>query len=228
MDYVESIFKKLTKETKRNLVSLALKDGKEAFVRKHKKELKGIQKKYLDAKSSRAKIAKEQEKVTDNLIKEYKSGKLVELEIDLMKAEIEVRSEVIRKIYEDADLNFVQKYIKVISPKLRNEILLAEYKKQNLEFVYRNFGNIDNGNLKEIIIDKELKDKNLKFLYENYDYIYNKDVRDKIIKFAYKEENVEFLNKHLEDMPKNMKLEAAIKFKDLKLSKVELAQLLKK
>ena len=75
---------------------------------------------------------------------------------------------------------------------------------------------------------KEVKDKNYGFLYNNYDYISNKDLREKIIRNAYKEGNVDFLNKHLEDMPKNLKLEAAIKFKDLKLSKVELAELLKR
>ena len=146
----------------------------------------------------------------------------------MMKVEIETRSEIIKLIYEKGDLSFVQRYIRVITSRLRNEILVNEYKKENIEFVYRNFGNIDNGVLKERILDKELKEKNFKFLYENYDFIYNKEVREKIIKNAYREENIDFLNKHLEDMPKNMKLEAAIKFKDLKLSKAELAQLLRK
>lgn len=187
-----------------------------------------MQKKYFDAKDSKERITQEQDKVKINLMEEYRKGKLIELEIDVMNTEIETRSEFIREIYESGDLNFVQKYIKVITPKLKNEILVEEYKKGNINFVYRNFGNIDNGGLKDVILEKELKEKNYAFLYENYDYIYNQDVKDKIIKYAYKEENVDFLNKHLEDMPKNMKLEAAIKFKDLKLSKVELAKLLKK
>ena len=45
---------------------------------------------------------------------------------------------------------------------------------------------------------------------------------------AYKEENIDFLNRFIDDMPKSMKLEAAIKFKDLKLSKAEKIMLLKK
>lgn len=182
----------------------------------------------MDAKEIRGKIAEEQNKLKDYIIGEYEQGKMIELEIDIMKLEIEPRSEVIKRIYENGDLDLVQKYIKVITPKLRNEILVNEYKKENIQFVYRNFGNIDNGTLKENILDKELKNKNFEFLYENYDYIYNKETKEKIIKNAFKEENIDFLNKHLEDMPKNMKLEAAIKFKNLNLSKVELAKLLKK
>ena len=126
------------------------------------------------------------------------------------------------------NLELVQKYLSVMTSKLRNEILVAEYKKGNIDYVYKNFGEIDNGDLKETILDKEIKDKNFDFLYKNYNYIYNKDIRDKILKHAFKEEKVDFLNEHIEDMSKNMKLEAAIKFKDLKLSKIELAQLLKK
>ena len=153
---------------------------------------------------------------------------MLELEIDLMKVDIEVRSSVIEQIYRKGDLKTIQKYIKDITPKLRNEILVTEYRKGNTGFIYSNFGNIDNGDLKEAILNKEVKEKNYQFLYNNYDYIYNQDLREKIIRYAYKEENVEFLNKHLEDMPKSLKLEAAIKFKDLKLSKIELAELLKR
>ena len=154
------------------------------------------------------------------------AGKKIELEIDIMKVDVDIRSNVLERIYKKGDLDFVQKYLKDITPRLRNEILVTEYKNGNTTFVYRNFGKIDNGDLKEA--DKEDKDKNYGFLYNNYDYISNKDLREKIIRNAYKEGNVDFLNKHLEDMPKNLKLEAAIKFKDLKLSKVELAELLKR
>ena len=195
---------------------------------RHKKELKGVQKKYLEAKDSKVKTVEENEKISKHLYKEYQEGKLVELEIDMMKTDIDVRTEVIRKIYSEGNIDFIQKYLKVVSPKLRNEILVAEYRKGNIDFVYRNFGVIDNGDLKETILDKEIKDKNFEFLYENYQYIYNKDLREKILKHAYKQENVEFLNKHISDMPKNMKLEAAIKFKDLKISKSEMVELLKK
>ncbi|MDE5830921.1 MAG: hypothetical protein K2H53_04670, partial [Clostridia bacterium] len=82
--------------------------------------------------------------------------------------------------------------------------------------------------LKETILSRELNAKNLKFLYENYQYISNQDVKDKIIRYAYKEENVDFLNEHLRDMPKSMKLEAAIRFKNLKLTEAEMNELLKR
>lgn len=190
--------------------------------------MKGIQRKYLEAKVSKVKTTEEKDKVKDHLLDEYKKGKLIELEIDLMKAELEIRSDVIEKIYKEGNFDFVQRYINAITPKLKNEILVSEYKKGNFAFVNKNFKNIDNGDLKETIINKELRDKNFKFLYENYQYIYNRDVKDKIMKYAYKEENVDFLNAHIEDMPKSMKLEAAIRFKDLKLSKEEMVELLKR
>lgn len=202
--------------------------GRESFAKKHKRELKGIQKKYLDAKSTKGKVIEETGKVKDRILDKYKEGKLVELEIDIMNSNIEMKSSVVYEIYRQGDLNFVQKYLDVITPKLKNEILVSEYKKGNIDFVYKNFGNIDNGDLKETILSKELNDKNLKFLYENYNYILNKDVKDKIIKYAYKEENIDFLNEHLADMPKAMKLEAAIRFKNLKLTDAELNELLRR
>lgn len=228
MDYVESVYRELDKDTQRQLVSLALKDGKEQFVRRHKRDLRGVQKKYFNAKDSRMQITNENVKIKDHIRKEYKDGKLVEFGIDLMKIDIDTRSELLSEIYAQGNLELVQKYLSVMTSKLRNEILVAEYKKGNIDYVYKNFGQIDNGDLKETILDKEIKDKNFEFLYQNYNYIYNKDIRDKILKHAFKQENVDFLNQHLEDMSHNMKLEAAIKFKDLKLSKVELAMLLKK
>lgn len=228
MDYIESVFKDLEKETKKNLVSLALRDGKEYFVKKHNKELKGVQRKYLEAKESKVKITEETGKIKEDLIRLYKDNKFVDLEIDIMKVDTRLRSDVIEEIYKSGNLEFVVKYLDAITTRLKNEILISEYKKGNINFVYKNFGKIDDGDLKNTILQKELKDKNLKFLYENYEYIYNQDVKEKILKYAYKEENVEFLNKHLADMPKNMKLEAAIRFKDLKISKIELAELLKK
>lgn len=202
--------------------------GKEGFVKRHKKELKGVQKKYIEARDNKIKIAEENRRLKEHIKNEYKEGKKVEFEIDLMKADSEMKSEILEEIYREGDLEFAKKYFNVISPKLKNEILLGEYKKGNIDFVHKNFGQIDNGTLKEAILDKELKDKNYKFLYANYNYIYNKDVREKIIRAAYKEENVDFLNAHIEDVPKNIKLEAAIKFKNLKLSKEEMAELLKR
>lgn len=174
------------------------------------------------------KTNEENGKIIDYLLKRYNEKKFVELEIELMKQDVNIRSEVVNNVYNQGDLRFVQKYIKAISPKLRNEILVYEYKKGNIDFVYKNFGSIDNGDLKETILERELTNKNYNFLYENYQYIYNKDVRDKIIKNAYKEENIDFLNMHIQDMPKSMKLEAAIKFKNLKLSKEELEDLLRR
>ncbi len=202
--------------------------GREEFVKRHKKELKGVQKKYIEARDSKIRIAEENKKIKEHIKNEYKEGKRVEFEIDLMKADLEIRSEILEEIYNEGDLEFSKRYFEIMSPKLKNEILLGEYKKGNIDFVHKNFGQIDNGSLKEAILEKELKDKNYKFLYANYNYIYNKDVREKIIRVAYKEENVDFLNAHLEDVPKNIKLEAAIKFKNLKLSKEEMAELLKR
>jgi len=207
---------------------LHLKTGKDKFVKKHKRDLKGVQKKYLEARESKGRAVEETEKVREILMQEYRNGKMVEFSIDIMKVNIEMRTQVLSEIYKEGKLDLVQRYLTSVTPRLKNEILVTEYKKANLDFVYGNFGKIDNGDLKETILSKELKEKNYKFLYDNYDYIYNKDVRDKIMKYAFKEGNVDFMNKHLEDMPKSMKLEAAIKYKDLKLSKVELAQLLKR
>lgn len=228
MDFVESVFKDLDKDTKRLLVTTALKDGKEKFAKRHKGELKGVQKKYLEAKSSHVRTIEEQGKVKSDLVKEYMDGKLVELEIDMDRADVSVRSGVVEEIYKLGNLDFVQKYLDSISPKLKNDILVEEFADGNIDFVYRNFGKIDNGGLKETIISKEMHNKNYKFLYENYPYIYNKDVRDKILRAAYKEGNIDFLNKYINDMPKSMKLEAAIRYKDLKLSKEEMVELLKR
>lgn len=228
LEYVESVFKDLDKDTKRLLVTTALKDGREKFAKRHKGELKGVQKKYLQAKASHVRTIEEQGKVKGDLIKEYMDGKLVELEIDMSKVDVAVRSSVVEEIYRQGNLDFTQKYLDMISSKLKNDILVEEYKKGNIDFVYRNFGKIDNGDLKENIISKEIRDKNFKFLYENYPYIYNRDVKDKILKNAYKEGNIDFLNEHINDMPKSMKLEAAIRYKDLKLSKEEMVELLKR
>ena len=228
MDFVESVYKELDKETKSRLVGLALKDGKEMFVKKHRKDLKGIQKKYLEAKDIKGRVIEESVRLKDTLLQEYRKGKMVEFEIDMMKADVSLRSDIIGVVYKDGKLDLVQRYLDTITSKLKNEIFVAEYKKNNIDFVYSNFGKVDNGDLKDTILGKELRDNNYKFLYENYDYIHNQDLREKIIRNAYNEENVEFLNKHLADMPKSLKLEAAIKFKELKLSKVELAQLMKR
>lgn len=228
LDYVETVFKELDKETKKSIVSLALKDGKEKFVKKHKKELSSVQRKYFEAKDSKVKVAEETGKVKSDLLHEYNQEKFVELEIDMMHADMRIREEVVEEIYKRGDLNFIQKYLKAIGYNLRNEIFTEEYKKENIDFVYRNFDKMDDGNLKDSIIKKEMAAKNFDFLYEKYPYINNKEAKEKIINHAFETENVDFLNEHINDMPKNMKLEAAIKFKDLKLSKAEKVALLKK
>ena len=152
----------------------------------------------------------------------------MDLEIDMISAKIDIRTEFIEEVYKQGDLNIATKYQNSINPKVKNEILSTEYRKGNINFVYKNFKVIDDGDLKDTILKVVINEGNYRFLYENYNYISNQNVREKIIKHAYKEENVEFLNKHLEDMPKPLKLEAAIRFKDLKLSKEELDELLRR
>lgn len=194
----------------------------------HKKELKGIQKKYFDAKSVKIKANEEGNKIKEELYSKYKQGRFMDLEIDMNSSKIDVRTNFVEEIYKEGDLNATGKYLDLINPKVKNEILLAEYRKGNTNFVYKNFKSIDDGDLKNTILKVILNEENYEFLYENYNYISNPDVKEKIIKHAYKEENVDFLNKHLGDMPKSLKLEAAIRFKDLKLSKEELDELLRR
>lgn len=228
LDFVEAVFKDLDKETKRSIVSLALKDGREKFVSRHKKELRGVQKKYFEARGTRGVAVEQTGKLKEDLISEYNEKKFVELEIDLMRADLAVRDELIKEIYRRGDLSFVQKYLTAISKGLKCEIFGNEYTNGNIDFVYRNFDKMEECPIKESILKKEFQDSNYKFLYEKYPFIKNKELKEKIMAHAYKEENIDFLNKFIDDMPKNMKLEAAIKFKDLKLSKAEKIMLLKK
>ncbi len=194
----------------------------------HKKELKGVQRKYFEAKSVKDKVHEEGNKLKEELYNKYRQGRFMDLEIDMNSSKIDIRTEFIEEIYKQGDLNIVAKYLDSINPKVKNEILLAEYRKGNISFVYKNFKAIDDGDLKNTILKVILNEENYEFLYENYNYISNLDIKEKIIKYAYKEGNVDFLNKHLEDMPKSLKLEAAIRFKDLKLSKEELDELLRR
>ena len=228
INYVESVFKELNKDTKKNIVSLALKDGKEEFVFKHKNELNDVQKRYLEAKNILKKEIREKRKFKENMLAEYEDGKFIELEIDMMKVSMSIRNDIVNQIYGRGDINFVQKYLTTITSELKNNILDNEYKKGNVKFVYNNFEKIDDNDIKNKILIKEFELDNFDFLYEKYDIIDNKELKEKIIERAYKDEYVEFLNMHLSDMPKNMKLEAAIKFKKLKISKAELAALLRR
>lgn len=126
------------------------------------------------------------------------------------------------------DLEFVGKYLGMITPSLRDEIITNEYKKGNTEFIYKNFERIDNAGFKESVIEKEFEAGNFEFLYKNYDFITNAKIKEKVIERAFKDENVNFLNNHSEDMPKSMKLEAAVKFSNFRLSPNEINELFKK
>ena len=74
----------------------------------------------------------------------------------------------------------------------------------------------------------KLKENDLNFLYNNYQYISNEEQKGIILKKAFDEENVEFLNQYINDLPRNMKYEAAIKFKNLRISEEEMREFLKK
>jgi len=130
MDFVERVYKQLDKETKSRLVSLALKDGKEKFVKKHKKDLKGVQKKYLEAKEIKEKVVEEKENLQDIVMQEYRQGKMVEFDIDIMKVNVDIRTNIIAEIYKAGNLELVQRYLAVIRPRVKNAILDAEYKKR--------------------------------------------------------------------------------------------------
>ncbi len=227
IDYVNRVFQDLDKETRRKLITLAFRDRKMKFVKKHYKELSALQKRYLSIQKKVMLAAKEKEALKEKLRQEYKEGKTMELGIDLMNTDIEIRSDIIRYIYNLDDLKFVEKYLDEIDIKLKNEILITEYKKGNEEFVYRNFKKLDNGNLKETIIEKEWNNKNMDFLNENYDSIENEALREKILEIAFNEENLKIIKDHFEELPKNIQMEAVIKFKDLEIPKEKMIELLK-
>lgn len=96
-----------------------------------------------------------------------------------------------------------------------------------MEFLFRNFGTIDDNIIKRKIINSKFAEKDFDFLYSNYKYISSGEQKQKILKKAFEDENVEFLNEYFSDMPREMKYEAAIKFKGLKISEEEMQELLR-
>ncbi len=174
------------------------------------------------------KIEREKDKIRQELMKEYEAKKLVDLEIDLMKVPLDIRTGAIKEIYKRGDLRFTQKYINAIYPETKNWILNNEFKNGNMDFVYSNFKYLEEGEIKSAILGKELENKNFEFLYKNYENIMSEKIKEKILNNAFKEAKIDFLNNHINDMSKNMKLEAAIKFKNFRISREELAILMKR
>ncbi len=228
IQYVEEIFDTLDKETKKNLVTLALRDRKMDFVKEHQKELSDLQKKYLEMQEKEIKEKEEERRIKEILRNEYKEGKLMELRIDLMRTDIGIRSDIIEEIYNAEGIKFVGKYINDIGARVRNEILENEYKNGNEKFVYKNFSKIENIDLKEAILEKECKNKNVEFLCENYENIYNENMKSRILELAFKEEKTKFIKKHFDDLPKNLQIEAIIKFKDLGIPEERMLALLRR
>ena len=228
LEYVDSVFDDLDKEARRRLITLALRDGEMKFVKKHQKELSSLQKKYLSIQDKGIKAAEEEERIKEVLRQEYKEGRTMELGIDLMNADVGIRSDIIEEIYKLEDLKFVEKYLNEIDVRIKNEILTEEYRKGNEEFVYRNFKKLDNGDLKDAIIEKEWNNKNLDFLCNNYGSIYSQTLKEKILELAFEEGRVKFLRDHFDELSKNMRIEAIIKFKDLGIPEEKMLELLKK
>ena len=228
IEYVEKVFDILDKETKKNLVTLALREKKMNFVKDHQRELSDLQKRYLEMQEKEIKQKEEERRVKEVLRTEYSEGKLMELRIDLMRTDIGIRSDIIEEIYELEGIKFVGRYINDVGARVRNKILENEYKQGNDKFVYKNFGKIENIELKEAIIEKEWKNKNVEFLSENYEYIDNKDMKHKILQLALNKEKVKFIKKYFDDLPKNLQIEAIIKFKDLGVSEEMMLSLLRR
>ncbi len=226
-DYIEMVYDDLSKESKKRLLSLALRDGEIKFVKRHKKDLSSVQKKYLDIQNKGVKAEEEKQNAKEQLMQEYKEGNLLDFEIDLSNANEILRTEIISEIYKNGNLKLVEKYLESIDLKLKNEILEKEYNKGNIEFIYRNFKYLQNINIKKELIQKELENKNIDFLCKNYDSITSQDIKKKVLELAFNNEKVRFIEKHFEEYPKAMQMEAAIKFKDLKLPKEIMLKLMK-
>lgn len=226
--YVEEVFDDLDKETKKNLVILALKDRKINFVKDHQKGLSDIEKRYLDMKEKEMKQKEEERRIKEILRTEYAEGRLMDLRLDLMQADIGVRSDIIEEIYELEGIKFAGRYINDVGARVRNKILENEYKKKNDKFVYRNFRKIENRELKEAIIEKELKNKNIEFLSQNYKNIDDKNMRTKVLELAIKKGKMKFIKKNFDDLPKHLQIEAIIRFKDLGISEERKLELLRR
>ncbi len=226
-DYIEKVYSDLTKSAKRNLITLALRDRKMKYIEKHEKELTKLQKRCLGMQDKHMKEIAEKTKMTEILRKEYKDGRHMELRIDIMDVDKDVRSKIIQEIYNLNDLKFIERYLGDIDDKLKNKILQEQYEKGNDEFLYRHFNKIDNMNLRQYVIENQWHNGNIEFLYKNFEKIQGEPLRKKVLESAFKNENIKFLKKHFYELPKSMKLEAVIKFKDLAIPEEELAKLLK-
>lgn len=88
----------------------------------------------------------------------------MELGIDLMRVDMDLRTDMIEEIYKSGDLKFVGQYLNEIHVKLKNEILETEYKNGNEEFVYDNFDKLSNGDMKDKIIKVEWDKRKFGFL----------------------------------------------------------------
>jgi len=124
--------------------------------------LTNLQKRYLDVQDLETKISKREKEVKELLRKEYKDGKMMELGIDIMRVDVDLRTDIIEEIYKQGDLKFIEKYLSEIKVKLKNEIFENEYKNGNEELVYNNFDKLSNGDLKDKIIKVEWDKRKLR------------------------------------------------------------------
>ncbi len=88
----------------------------------------------------------------------------MEFGIDIMRVDIDVRTDIIEEIYKSGDLKFVEKYLNEIDAKLKNKILEDEYKNGNEELVYKNFDKLSNGDLKDKIIKQKWDKRRFRIL----------------------------------------------------------------
>ena len=228
MEYVEEVFDKIDKDTKKNLVTLALRDENVEFAEKHKNELTVLQKKYLEIQDKSIADAKEEEKIKEGLMQKYESGEIQEFEKEINSTSIEIKTDIINILYKKDDLALIQKYLSEIDEKVKDDILLKEYKNGNQEFVYNNFSKIENEDIIKIIINNEWENKNFDFLYANCRYIQDKDIKSEVLKKAFEEEKLEILREHFDELPNELQIEAVIKFKNLGISRERMLELLRK
>lgn len=66
------------------------------------------------------------------------------------------------------------------------------------------------------------------FLCDNFDCINSPPAREKILLRGFKEGKTKFLSKYFDELPKNIQMEAVIKFNDLDLPEEKIQSLLKK
>lgn len=226
INYVEEVFKDLKEDTRRKLVTLALRYEKMDFVREHEEELRSFQKRYVSIRDEKMKEKEEENRLRELLKSEYKEGKRLDFDVNFKNASSSVKNDILKEIYEAGDLEFTERYLNELDSKLKNNILSKEYEKGNKEFVYRNFIRVKSKELKQKIIEQELEDKNLDFLCKYYENIDSKTIKNKVLELSFKEERKEFIRKYFDDFPKNMQIEAIVKYNDLGISKQKILELL--